>query len=70
MYRRPAGLRLPLGPKDLTLALDAAWGRTIPLPISSFVGDHMIERPALPYEDADASVLGAVADRAAGLQPS
>jgi 3-hydroxyisobutyrate dehydrogenase-like beta-hydroxyacid dehydrogenase len=66
---RPAGFRLALGLKDLTLALDAARDKTVPLPIASLVRDHMIEGLAQGYEDADWSVLGAVAARAAGLQP-
>jgi 3-hydroxyisobutyrate dehydrogenase-like beta-hydroxyacid dehydrogenase len=67
---RPAGFRLPLGLKDLTLALDAARDTIVPLPVASLVRDHMIEGLAQGYEDADWSVLGAVAARAAGLQPS
>jgi 3-hydroxyisobutyrate dehydrogenase-like beta-hydroxyacid dehydrogenase len=67
---RPAGFRLPLGLKDLTLVLDAARDRTVPLPIASLVRDHMIEGLAQGYEDADWSVLGAVAARAAGLPSS
>jgi 3-hydroxyisobutyrate dehydrogenase-like beta-hydroxyacid dehydrogenase len=67
---RPAGFRLPLGLKDLTLALEAARDKTVPLPVASLVRERMIEGLAQGYEDADWSVLGAVAARAAGLQPS
>jgi 3-hydroxyisobutyrate dehydrogenase-like beta-hydroxyacid dehydrogenase len=67
---RPAGFRLPLGLKDLTLALDAGRDTTVPLPIASLVRDHMIEGLAHGYDDADWSALGAVAARAAGLPTS
>jgi 3-hydroxyisobutyrate dehydrogenase-like beta-hydroxyacid dehydrogenase len=67
---RPAGFRLALGLKDLTLALEAARDKAVPLPVASLVRDHMIEGLAQGHEDADWSVLGAVAARAAGLQPS
>jgi 3-hydroxyisobutyrate dehydrogenase-like beta-hydroxyacid dehydrogenase len=67
---RPAGFRLPLGLKDVTLALDAARDKTVPLPVASLVRDRMIEGLAQGFEDADWSVLGAVAARAAGLQTS
>jgi 3-hydroxyisobutyrate dehydrogenase-like beta-hydroxyacid dehydrogenase len=67
---RPAGFKLPLGLKDVTLALDAARDALVPMPIASLVRDHMIEAIAQGYEDADWSVLGAVAARAAGLPGS
>jgi 3-hydroxyisobutyrate dehydrogenase-like beta-hydroxyacid dehydrogenase len=67
---RPAGFRLALGLKDLTLALDAARDKTVPLPVASLVRDRMIEGLAQGYDDADWSVLGAIAARAAGLRPS
>lgn len=38
--------------------------------VSFIVPDHMIEGLAQGYEDADWSVLGAVAARAAGLPSS
>lgn len=66
---QPAGFRLPLGLKDVTLVLDAARDKTVPLPIASLVRDRMLEGLAQGLEAADWSVLGAVAARAAGLQP-
>jgi 3-hydroxyisobutyrate dehydrogenase-like beta-hydroxyacid dehydrogenase len=63
----PAGFRLPLGLKDVSLVLDAARAKNVPLPIASLVRDRMIEGLAQGHEDADWSVLGAVAARAAGL---
>lgn len=63
----PAGFRLPLGLKDVSLVLEAARDKNVPLPIASLVRDRMIEGLAQGLEDADWSVLGAVAARAAGL---
>ena len=67
---RPAGFRMPLGLKDVTLVLEAARDRTVPLPIASLVRDRLLEGLANGYEDADWSALGAVAAEAAGLQRS
>ena len=67
---RPAGFRMPLGLKDVTLVLDAARDAVVPMPVASLVRDHMIGAIAQGYEDADWSALGAVAARAAGLPPS
>jgi 3-hydroxyisobutyrate dehydrogenase-like beta-hydroxyacid dehydrogenase len=67
---RPAGFRLPLGLKDVTLALDAARDAVVPMPVASLVRDRMIEALAQGHEDADWSVLGAVAANAAGLHSS
>lgn len=64
---RPAGFRLPLGLKDVTLALDAAQDAVVPLPVASLVRDHMLAALAQGLEDADWSVLGAVAAKNAGL---
>jgi 3-hydroxyisobutyrate dehydrogenase-like beta-hydroxyacid dehydrogenase len=66
----PAGFRLPLGLKDVSLVLEAARDQNVPLPIASLVRDRMIEGLAQGLEDADWSALGAVAARAAGLNPS
>jgi 3-hydroxyisobutyrate dehydrogenase-like beta-hydroxyacid dehydrogenase len=63
----PAGFRLPLGLKDVSLVLEAARDKNVPLPIASLVRDRMIEGLAQGLEDADWSVLGAVAARAAGI---
>jgi 3-hydroxyisobutyrate dehydrogenase-like beta-hydroxyacid dehydrogenase len=63
----PAGFRLPLGLKDVSLVLEAARDKNVPLPIASAVRDRMIEGLAQGLEEADWSVLGAVAARAAGL---
>jgi len=65
---RPAGFRLPLGLKDVTLALDAARDKAVPLPIASVVRDRMLEGLANGFDDADWSALGAVAAAAAGIR--
>ena len=52
------------------VALEAARERNVPLPIASLLRDRMIEGLAQGLEDADWSVLGAVAARAAGLNPT
>ncbi len=64
---RPAGFRMPLGLKDVTLALDAARSVVMPMPIASLVRDHMIAALAQGYEDADWSALGEIAAKNAGL---
>jgi 3-hydroxyisobutyrate dehydrogenase-like beta-hydroxyacid dehydrogenase len=66
----PAGFRMPLGLKDVSLVLEAARDRTVPLPIASLVRDRLIEGLAQGLENADWSALGAVAARAAGLPPT
>ena len=65
---RPAGFRLPLGLKDVTLVLEAGRDKAVPLPIASVIRDRMLEGLANGYEDADWSALGAVAAAAAGLR--
>jgi 3-hydroxyisobutyrate dehydrogenase-like beta-hydroxyacid dehydrogenase len=63
----PAGFRLPLGLKDVTLALEAGRDLRAPLPMASVVRDHMIAALAQGFEDADWSVLGKLAAKNAGL---
>jgi 3-hydroxyisobutyrate dehydrogenase-like beta-hydroxyacid dehydrogenase len=64
---RPAGFRLSLGLKDVTLAIDAGNDVTVPLPTASLVRDRMIRGIAQGEADADWSVLGALAAKDAGL---
>jgi len=64
---RPAGFPLPLGLKDVSLALDAARALNAPLPVASLVRDHLISALAHGYGDADWTALAAVAARNAGL---
>jgi 3-hydroxyisobutyrate dehydrogenase-like beta-hydroxyacid dehydrogenase len=67
---RPAGFKMPLGLKDVTLALDAARAATVPLPLASLVRDHMIAALAQGFGDEDWSALGELAARNAGIQAS
>jgi len=64
---RPAGFRLPLGLKDVSLALAAARAVNVPLPLASLIRDHLIAALAQGYGDADWSALGALAAKNAGL---
>jgi 3-hydroxyisobutyrate dehydrogenase-like beta-hydroxyacid dehydrogenase len=64
---RPAGFQLPLGLKDVRLALAAAEAVNVPLPVASLVRDHMIAALARGYGDADWSVVAKIAAENAGL---
>jgi 3-hydroxyisobutyrate dehydrogenase-like beta-hydroxyacid dehydrogenase len=64
---RPAGFGVPFGLKDISLALEAARGVAVPLPLASLVRDQLVSAMADGYEDADWSALGAIAERNAGL---
>jgi 3-hydroxyisobutyrate dehydrogenase-like beta-hydroxyacid dehydrogenase len=62
----PAGFKLPLGLKDVRLALQAAETRNTPLPIASLLRDHFIQAIAQGDADKDWSALSAGAFRNAG----
>jgi 3-hydroxyisobutyrate dehydrogenase-like beta-hydroxyacid dehydrogenase len=64
----PAGFKLPLGLKDVRLALQAAEARDTPLPIASLVRDHFIEAIATGDADKDWSALAAGAFRRGGRE--
>ena len=64
---QPAGFQLPLGLKDVRLALAAAEAVNVPLPLASLVRDHMIAALARGYGDSDWSVIAKVAAENAGL---
>jgi 3-hydroxyisobutyrate dehydrogenase-like beta-hydroxyacid dehydrogenase len=64
---QPAGFKMPLGLKDVTLALDAARAATVPMPVASVIRDHMIAALARGYGDFDWSALGELAALNAGL---
>jgi 3-hydroxyisobutyrate dehydrogenase-like beta-hydroxyacid dehydrogenase len=64
---RPAGFRLPLGLKDISLTLDAARAAVVPMPIASLIRDHMLAGLANGFADADWSVLAEIAARSAGV---
>lgn len=64
---RPAGFALPLGYKDVGLALSAGEAARVPLPFAGVLRDSLLEALAEGDEDADWSVLSQVAARRARL---
>jgi 3-hydroxyisobutyrate dehydrogenase-like beta-hydroxyacid dehydrogenase len=62
----PAGFKLPLGLKDVRLALAAGEHKHTPLPLASLLRDHFIEAVAAGDEDKDWSALARGAFRRAG----
>lgn len=64
----PAGFRLKLGLKDVSLALAAGHEASVPLPLASVIRDHCLEGIAHGRADADWSVLAEVAAQNAGLE--
>jgi len=63
----PAGFKLPLGLKDVGLALEAGHASQTPLPMASLVRDHMLEGLAAGHGDKDWSALSMIVRRNAGL---
>jgi 3-hydroxyisobutyrate dehydrogenase-like beta-hydroxyacid dehydrogenase len=63
----PAGFALKLGFKDITLALDAGRELTVPLPLASLTGDHLLEALACGFGDKDLAALGSLIAVKAGL---
>jgi 3-hydroxyisobutyrate dehydrogenase-like beta-hydroxyacid dehydrogenase len=63
----PAGFALPLGLKDVSLALAASSGLEVPLPLASLIRDRMIAAIAQGRGDQDWSAMAALAREGAGL---
>jgi 3-hydroxyisobutyrate dehydrogenase-like beta-hydroxyacid dehydrogenase len=63
----PAGFKLPLGLKDVRLALQAGEAKHTPLPIASLLRDHFLAAIAAGDAEKDWSALASVAFRNAGL---
>jgi 3-hydroxyisobutyrate dehydrogenase-like beta-hydroxyacid dehydrogenase len=63
----PAGFKLPLGLKDVRLALQAGEAKHVPLPIGSLLRDHMLAAISAGDAEKDWSALSQVAFRNAGL---
>ncbi|MFD0259242.1 NAD(P)-dependent oxidoreductase [Kitasatospora indigofera] len=63
----PAGFRLPLGLKDVGLALAAGEARNVPLPFGSVLRDAFLDALAHGDADKDWAAVAAVARRRAGL---
>lgn len=63
----PAGFALPLGYKDIGLALAAADATRVPLPLASLLRDSLLEALSAGDEDVDWSIMAQVAARRAHL---
>ncbi|MEV5835323.1 NAD(P)-dependent oxidoreductase [Nocardia sp. NPDC052112] len=63
----PAGFRLPLGLKDVDLALTAGAAANVPLPFGSVLRDAFLDALAHGDGDKDWAAVAAVARRRAGL---
>ena len=63
----PAGFRLTLGMKDASLALDAANGAAVPMPLAGMIHDHFLSAIAHGRADADWSAIAEVLARSAGI---
>lgn len=63
----PAGFALPLGYKDIGLALAAADATRVPLPLAGLLRDSLLEALAAGKEDVDWSIMAEVAARRAHL---
>jgi len=64
---KPAGFTVPLGLKDVELALEAAHDLQAPLPVASVARDHLIAALAHGRADWDWGALATVVREAAGL---
>lgn len=64
---KPAGMKLPLGLKDVELALTAGGKAHVPLPLAGVVRDSLLEALAAGDEDVDWSALALVSARRARL---
>ena len=64
----PPGFKLPLGLKDINLALDAAEAKSVPMPTASLIHDHYMSALARGYGELDWSALALVIAENAGLQ--
>jgi len=63
----PAGFRLALGLKDVSLALAAAGSLTVPMPLASLIRDHYLEGVARGYGDRDWAAVAQLAADHAGV---
>jgi 3-hydroxyisobutyrate dehydrogenase-like beta-hydroxyacid dehydrogenase len=64
----PAAFKLPLGHKDVRLAIAAGEAAHTPLPLASVLRDHFVEAEAAGDGDKDWAALAAGAFRRAGLK--
>jgi len=66
----PAGFKMPLGLKDVGLALAAGEKAAAPLPFASVLRDRFLEALAAGHADLDWSAIALVAERDAGIAPA
>ncbi len=65
---QPAGFKAELGAKDVRLALSAAQGLKVPLPLASLIADRFLALIAGGGGELDWSALALVAKRDSGEQ--
>jgi 3-hydroxyisobutyrate dehydrogenase-like beta-hydroxyacid dehydrogenase len=63
----PPGFKLPLGLKDVNLALEAATAKSVPMPTASLLRDQLTSAMARDYGEMDWAVLAQVIAENAGL---
>ena len=64
----PAGFKIPLGLKDVRLALSAGEAAHVPLPFASVLRDNFLDAIANGDADLDWSAISKVAKRRAGAK--
>jgi 3-hydroxyisobutyrate dehydrogenase-like beta-hydroxyacid dehydrogenase len=64
----PAGFKMPLGLKDVRLALSAGEAARVPLPFASVLRDNFLDAIANGDADLDWSAISKVAKRRAGVK--
>jgi len=63
----PAGFKMPLGLKDVNLALEAAAEKSVPMPLASLVHDQFLSAIGRGYSELDWPALALVIAENAGL---
>ena len=63
----PAGFAMPLGLKDMRLALQAADAAGVPMPLASLIHDHLLAAIGRGKQDLDWSAIAQLAAENAGL---
>jgi 3-hydroxyisobutyrate dehydrogenase-like beta-hydroxyacid dehydrogenase len=63
----PPGFKLPLGLKDVNLALEAASDKSVPMPTASLIHDNLVSAMARGYSDLDWAAVALVVAENAGL---
>ena len=64
----PAGFRLALGLKDITLALQAATAKSMPMPVGSLLRDRWLASVAKGRENLDWTAIALSVAEDAGLK--